>query len=77
MLAFNLFPVPPLDGGRILTSLLPNRLAWKFAQLERYGFFIVMALVVLKVLHFWMTPVMTLTMWVLQLLITPITLFLN
>jgi Zn-dependent protease len=38
MMAFNLFPVPPLDGGRILVSLLPYKLAYKFAQIEPYGF---------------------------------------
>jgi Zn-dependent protease len=34
---FNMLPLPPLDGGRVVTGLLPNPYAWKFAQLERYG----------------------------------------
>lgn len=42
----NLLPVPPLDGGRIVTSLLPGRLAWSFSRLEPYGLFIMLALVV-------------------------------
>ena len=42
LFAFNLFPVLPLDGGRILASLLPNNLAYQFAKIERYGFFIVL-----------------------------------
>jgi Zn-dependent protease len=71
MMAFNLFPVPPLDGGRILVSLLPYKLAYKFAQIEPYGFFIVMGLVVLHVLQFWMLPVMVLTSSFLSLLLTP------
>lgn len=71
MMAFNLFPVPPLDGGRILVSLLPYKLAYKFAQIEPYGFFIVMGLVVLHVLQFWMVPVMVLTSSFLSLLLTP------
>ncbi|MBC3811093.1 site-2 protease family protein [Undibacterium aquatile] len=71
MMAFNLFPVPPLDGGRILVSLLPYKLAYKFAQIEPYGFFIVMGLVVLHVLQFWMLPVMVLTSSFLSILLTP------
>jgi Zn-dependent protease len=64
MFAFNLFPIPPLDGGRILTSLLPNKYAYKFAQIEPYGFFIVMALVLLKVIYtWWMAPVMYGPVW--------------
>lgn len=76
MLAFNLFPIPPLDGGRVMTSLLPHRYAYKFAQIEPYGFFIVMALVLLKVLYFWMVPVMTAAHAVLKVMILPLTLFL-
>jgi len=38
---FNMLPIPPLDGGRVLTGLLPNHLAWRFAGLERYGLLII------------------------------------
>jgi Zn-dependent protease len=41
---FNMLPVPPLDGGRVVTGLLPNPYAWRFAQLERYGFLILIGL---------------------------------
>lgn len=75
--AFNLFPIPPLDGGRILTSLLPHQYAYKFAQLEPYGFFIVLALMFLKVLQFWMVPVMTLANTALQLIVFPLNILLN
>jgi Zn-dependent protease len=75
--AFNLFPIPPLDGGRIMISLLPHKYAYKFAQLEPYGFFIVLALVFLKVLHFWMVPVMTIANAALMLIISPLTFFLK
>jgi Zn-dependent protease len=77
MFAFNLFPIPPLDGGRILTSVLPHKYAYKFAQIEPYGFFIVMLLVILKVLYFWMTPVMLVAGAALQLLVSPLNIFLN
>jgi Zn-dependent protease len=77
MLAFNLFPIPPLDGGRVLTSMLPNKYAYKFAQIEPYGFFIVMALVMLKVLYFWMIPVMVGAEFLLHLLVIPLNLLVN
>jgi len=41
---FNLFPVPPLDGGRIVVGLLPYRAAVAYAQLERMGLFIVIGI---------------------------------
>jgi Zn-dependent protease len=75
--AFNLFPVPPLDGGRIMFSLLPHRLAWRYAQLEPYGFFIVMGLAFLKVLNYWMVPVMTAANAALALAISPLTFLLS
>lgn len=71
MFAFNLFPIPPLDGGRIAVSLLPYKLAHKFAQIEPYGFFIVMGLVMLHVLQFWMAPVMLISNVLLQIMISP------
>jgi len=40
----NLLPIPPLDGSRILTGILPSRLAWQYNQLERYGFLILLLL---------------------------------
>lgn len=75
--AFNLIPLPPLDGGRIMTSLLPHDLAWKYAKLEPYGFFIVLGLAFLNVLSFWMVPVMTLANTLLLLLISPLSYFLS
>lgn len=48
---FNLFPVLPLDGGRIVTSLLPNRLAYSYSRLEPYGMPILIGLIVLMVVY--------------------------
>ncbi len=50
LMLLNLLPIPPLDGGRIAVSLLPHNLAWKFAQLEPYGFVILLALLFTHVL---------------------------
>jgi len=44
LMALNLLPIPPLDGGRIAVSLLPDRLAWQYARLEPYGFPILLVL---------------------------------
>jgi Zn-dependent protease len=43
---FNLFPLPPLDGGRIAVGLLPDALAIPLARMERYGMFILIALLI-------------------------------
>jgi Zn-dependent protease len=43
---FNLFPLPPLDGGRIAVGLLPNVLAQRLAQLEPYGMAILIGLII-------------------------------
>jgi Zn-dependent protease len=44
LMVLNLVPVPPLDGGRVLTGILPNRQAARFAAIEPYGLMIVLAL---------------------------------
>jgi Zn-dependent protease len=44
---FNMLPLPPLDGGRVVTGLLPDPYAWKFAQIERYGLLILIGLLFL------------------------------
>lgn len=71
LFAFNLFPLPPLDGGRIMTSILPNRYAFRFSRLEPYGFFIVLGLMMLNLLAYWMVPVMTLASMLLKVLMSP------
>ena len=58
LMVLNLLPLPPLDGGRIVTSLLPHRAAWKFSQLERWGFLILLALLFLGVLDTILRPLL-------------------
>jgi Zn-dependent protease len=72
MFALNLFPMLPLDGGRILTSILPMRFAIQFSKIEPYGFFIVLALVFTKVLYYWLIPVMVVSDAALKILVSPL-----
>ena len=74
MWAFNLFPLPPLDGGRVLAGLLPNGPAQQFlARIEPYGFFIVMGLVIAGVVsNYWLRPLMDVGYYLINLLITPL-----
>ena len=73
MWAFNLFPLPPLDGGRVLAGLLPRGAAQEFlARIEPYGFFIVMGLVIAGVVGtWWLRPLMGFGYEVINLLLTP------
>jgi Zn-dependent protease len=73
MFAFNLFPLPPLDGGRILVGLLPWKQAALVSRVEPWGFFIVMALVISGVVgNLWLRPLMMLTGSAIEVLLTPI-----
>lgn len=73
MFAFNLFPLPPLDGGRILVGLLPWKQAALVSRVEPWGFFIVMALVITGVVgNLWLRPLMALTHGAIQVLLTPL-----
>ena len=73
LFAFNLFPLPPLDGGRILVGLLPIKQAMLVSRVEPFGFFIVIALVFTGIVNaLWMQPVMALTYWLLNLVLSPI-----
>ena len=74
MWAFNLFPLPPLDGGRILVGLLPRRLAYSVSRIEPWGFFIVMALVIAGVVsNWWLRPLIAVGYAVIDFLLTPLT----
>lgn len=47
MCVFNLIPLPPLDGGRIVTGILPLPVARRYAQIERYGVYVFIGLILL------------------------------
>ncbi|WMD20938.1 site-2 protease family protein [Achromobacter seleniivolatilans] len=66
LMALNLLPILPLDGGRILFSLLPNRLAWQYSKIEPYGLVIVIVLLVTDVLWLLMRPVLSLGTTIVQ-----------
>ena len=62
LMIFNLFPLLPLDGGRILTGLLPDRMAYAFSRTEPYGMFILIALIVTGVFGQFMWPLVEMSM---------------
>jgi Zn-dependent protease len=61
-MVLNLLPLPPLDGGRMLVSLLPHRYAYKFSRVEPYGFVILIVLLFTGVLGFVLWPVISVAM---------------
>jgi Zn-dependent protease len=56
----NLLPLPPLDGGRVVSSLLPGRLAYQYDQLEPYGLYILLGLLFLGVFQSIVFPIVKL-----------------
>jgi len=69
--AFNLFPVPPLDGGRIATSLLPTKYAYHFSKLEPYGILIVLGLWFTGIAHYIIVPIQTFIEIIIQIFLIP------
>ena len=57
LMALNLLPILPLDGGRIAVSLLPRKLAMSYARLEPYGFMVVILLLATGILGQLMWPI--------------------
>lgn len=62
---FNLIPIPPLDGSRVLMGILPREAAYRYSQIEPYGFIIVMALVLLGLLDIVIWPIVNLILRIL------------
>ena len=73
MWAFNLFPLPPLDGGRVLVGLLPWKQAQWVSRIEPWGFFIVLALVIAGVVGtYWLRPLISFGYLILNSLTFPL-----
>ena len=80
MFVFNLIPVPPLDGGRIMTSLLPLPLARKFASIERYSLFVFVGLIAVMqfgLLDGFLLAAMSIVVNVFKTLVSPLNFLLN
>ena len=56
---FNLLPIPPLDGGRVVSSILPNKLSYQYDQLEPYGLFILIGLLYIGVFKLVIWPIVS------------------
>lgn len=67
LMALNLLPLLPLDGGRILYSLLPRQLAWQYGKLEPYGMMILIVLLITGSLWTLLEPFMALGRWIVRL----------
>ncbi|HXZ06828.1 MAG TPA: site-2 protease family protein, partial [Paraburkholderia sp.] len=68
----NLFPLPPLDGGRILAALLPPKQSIALSRIEPYGFFIVLALVGTGLLtRLWLRPLVSIGYAAVSAILTP------
>ncbi|MES9826608.1 MAG: site-2 protease family protein [Candidatus Thiodiazotropha endolucinida] len=65
LMALNMLPVPPLDGGRVVYSLLPPKQAHAYSKLESYGLIIVLALLMTGLLGFILEPVVAFTIMIL------------
>jgi len=57
LMVLNLLPLPPLDGSRVVSSLLPPRLAYKYNQIEGYGLIILLILFATGVLGWFLGPI--------------------
>jgi Zn-dependent protease len=72
LMAFNLLPIPSMDGGRVVFSLLPHKAAYQFARLEPYGIIILLALILLKIVPVWLYYVESVGRQLLYLLAWPV-----
>ena len=77
LFALNMFPLPPLDGGRIAVGLLPTGPAMSLQRIEPFGFWIVLGLLFTGLLgNYWLRPLMQMTGQLIDLVLIPLRLIL-
>ncbi len=64
---FNMIPIPPLDGGRVLTGFLPYKQAVSFSKIEPFGFIIVIFLIITGIANYFIMPVIAFFLRILQI----------
>lgn len=69
LFVFNLLPIPPLDGSKILASVLPPKLEEKFYAVEKYSYLILIMLLVTKTLNYILDPLFRGTIYIIQSLV--------
>ena len=70
--AFNLLPVPPLDGGRIVTSLLPAKHSYQFSKIEPYGILIVLVLWFTGIARYIIVPIQLFIKLIISMFLLPL-----
>jgi Zn-dependent protease len=70
LIALNLLPVPPLDGSRVVSALLPHDLALQYGRIEPYGLIILLVLIGSGALNRLMEPTLHVIAWVMQILLS-------
>jgi peptidase, M50 family len=68
---FNMIPLPPLDGSHILKHFLPARYTYRYAQIERYSFFILIVFVMTPVLTYILIPLQQLVWFIFRMILMP------
>ena len=64
---FNMIPIPPLDGGRVLTGFLPYKQAVSFSKIEPFGFIIIIFLIITGIANYFIMPVIAFFLRILQI----------